>query len=249
MSPQGSRLLGVAGAFPERPRPIGDKKVVALRLVVGAVALWGLLSLIGMFVTRILDSGRGGSIERSISVWFVAHRTVPWNSITLYMDDLANTRTVIAITVILVLLLRMRLGRWYESGIIITAVTGEVVVFVAVTLSVHRARPSVVRLDKSPPTSSFPSGHTGASLALYGCIAILLLWIYGRSWKTQFAAVVLFCLPIAVALSRLYRGMHHPSDVLAGALCGGLWLITVISTLLPRRADLKFNNKQPMNLR
>ena len=99
------------------------------------------------------------------------------------------------------------------------------------------------------PTSSFPSGHTGAAMALYGAIAILLLWIYGRSWKTQFAAFVLFCLPIVVAVSRLYRGMHHPSDVIAGAICGGLWLAIVMSTLLPRRKNMDFNNMPRTSLR
>ena len=249
MSPQGSRSSGIARGIPARPKPIGDKKIVALRLVGGAAALWGLLSLIGVLVTHVLISGRGRSMDRGVDVWFVAHRTVSWNSITMYGNDLANTKTVIAVTVVLALLLRWRLGRWYESGIIVTVMTGEVLVFVAVTLIVHRARPSVARLDKSPPTSSFPSGHTSAAVALYGCIAILLLWIHGRSWKTQFAAVVLFCIPVLVALSRLYRGMHYPSDVLAGALGGGLWLFIVISTLLPQRGNMKFNNKQPTNLR
>lgn len=248
MSPQGSRPVGNSGVVTQ-PHPIGDKKMVALRLIGGAIALWGLLALIGLFVTRVLDKGHGGSIDRSINVWFVAHRTTSLNSATLYVDDLANTKSVIAIAVVIVLLLRLRLGRWYESLTIITVIVGEVAIFVSVTLTVHRARPAVVRLDKSPPTSSFPSGHTGAAMALYGAVAILLLWIYGRNWKTQFAAFVLFCIPIVVAVSRLYRGMHHPSDVIAGALCGALWLLIVMSTLLPRRRNLDFNNMPRTSLR
>lgn len=107
---------------------------------------------------------------------------------------------------------------------------GELLVFYAVTAIVHRPRPPVVRLDVAPPTSSFPSGHTAAAFALYGCIAILVLWIYGRRPATRVAVVVLFCLPFVVGRSRLYRGMHYPSDVLAGALTGGLWLLLVITT-------------------
>ena len=42
-----------------------------------------------------------------------------------------------------------------------------------------------------------------------------------------------------VGLSRLYRGMHYPSDVLVGALTGGLWLLLVITTLLPRQDSAK----------
>jgi membrane-associated phospholipid phosphatase len=218
----------------ERPRPNFDKEVIALRLIGGAIVLWGLLSLIGVLVKHVLAFGRVGRWDKSIELWFVAHRTVSFNTYTSFANDLANTRTVIAIAFVLLLLLRWRLRRWYESWIIITVMVGEVIIFLAVTLTVHRHRPPVVQLDKSPPTSSFPSGHTAASMALYGAMAILLLWIYGRSWKTIILAVLFFCIPVVVALSRLYRGMHYPTDVLAGAFGGGLWLLIVISTLLPK---------------
>jgi undecaprenyl-diphosphatase len=107
---------------------------------------------------------------------------------------------------------------------------------------VHRPRPDVVQLDAAPPTSSFPSGHTAAAIALYGCLAILLLVIFARRPAAQVAAFLLFAVPVVVGLSRLYRGMHYPTDVIIGALGGGLWLLVVITTLLPARRtsrDLK----------
>ena len=91
----------------------------------------------------------------------------------------------------------------------------------------------------APPTSSFPSGHTAAAIALYGCLAVLLMWVYGRRPATRVAAVVLFCIPVVVGLSRLHRGMHYPSDILVGALGGGLWLLLVITTLLPHRGAVE----------
>jgi membrane-associated phospholipid phosphatase len=216
-----------------------DKKVIALRIFGGALALWGLLSLIGVFVKHILAYGRAGVWDHQVEVWFVARRTGSLNMLTSYANDLSNTRSVVAITILVALILRWRLGRWHESWILITVMVGEVVVFLAVTLTVRRPRPSVVQLDKAPPTSSFPSGHTMASIACYGAIAILLLWIYGRNWKTFFIAVLLFCIPIVVGLSRVYRGMHYPTDVLAGALGGGLWLFLVSSTLLPKDGKMQ----------
>lgn|ERR1022692_837308 len=220
---------------PAPPHPVGDWKIVALRLVGGAIALWGLLSLIGLFVTHVLAHGRVHRLDLGVDVWFAAHRTAAFNHLTAVGAGLAETQTAIAVTVVVVLVLRWRLGRWYESCVLIAATAGELLIFLAITATVHRPRPPVVRLDAGLATSSFPSGHTAAATALYGCIAILLVRTYGRRPATRVAVVAAFCLPVIVALSRLYRGMHYPTDVMAGALTGGLWLLVVISTLLPRQ--------------
>jgi membrane-associated phospholipid phosphatase len=220
---------------PDRPHPVGDRKVIALRLAGGVVVLWGLLSLLGLLLTHLLRPGAVHSADRGVDVWFAAHRTHALNTATLIGTSLAQTYTVIAVTVVVVLLLRWRLGRWYESWILIAAMAGELLIFLSVTEIVHRPRPHVHRLDMAPPTSSFPSGHTAAAVALYGGLTILMLWIYGRRPATRIAAVVLCCIPVIVGLSRLYRGEHYPTDVLAGALLGGLWLLVVFTTLLPRR--------------
>jgi membrane-associated phospholipid phosphatase len=219
----------------ERPHPVGSRKVVALRLAGGAVLLWGVLVLLGLLLTHVLYRGPAHRADLRVDLWFAAHRTSLWNDVTLVGTSMAQTETAIGVTILLVLLLRWRLGRWYESGVVITVMAGELLIFFGVTATVHRPRPPVARLDVAPPTSSFPSGHTAAAVALYGVIAVMVLWMYGRRWATRVAVAVLCCVPVFVGLSRLYRGMHYPSDVLAGALTGGLWLLIVISTLLPQR--------------
>jgi len=220
---------------PERPHPVGDGKVVALRLGGGFIALWALLSGLGLLVTHVLGSGRLYDLDRGVDEWFAAHRSGPWNTVSAFGSGVANTQTAIIVTVVAMLFLRLRLGRWYESLIVGVAIGGELLLFLAVTATVHRPRPPVSRLDAAPPTSSFPSGHTAAAVALYGSLAVLLLWVYGRRTAIKVVACILFAIPILVALSRLYRGMHYPSDVIVGALGGALWLLLVITTLLPRQ--------------
>jgi membrane-associated phospholipid phosphatase len=231
--------LSSAGHAAKRPHPAGSWRIVALRLAGGAVVLWGLISSIGLLLTHVLVSGPVHSADRGVDVWLAARRTGLWNTVTSVVTSIAQTYTVVAVTVVVVLLLRWRLMRWHESLVLVTVMAGELLEFLAVTLTVHRPRPPVARLDVAPPTSSFPSGHTAAAVALYGCIAILLLWVYGRRRAALTGAVVLWCIPVIVGLSRLYRGMHYPSDVLAGALTGGLWLLLVITTLLPREGPAK----------
>lgn len=218
------------------PHPVGDRKVVAARLVGGAVALWGALSLIGLLITKVLSTNGSPPWDRGVDTWFAAHRTPALDTATVFGSAISNTQTVIAVTVVVVLLLRWRLGRWYESWVVVAAITGELLVFLAVTATVHRARPPVIELDVSPPTSSFPSGHTAAALALYGCLAILVVRLW-PSTATRVLAFLLFCLTLVVGVSRLYRGMHYLSDVVVGAIGGGLWLAVVVTTLLAHRTS------------
>ncbi|HEX3491495.1 MAG TPA: phosphatase PAP2 family protein [Streptosporangiaceae bacterium] len=216
------------------PRPALDAKAVALRLVLGWVAIWGLISLLGLLETRVLNTGPVHAADLGVDVWLAAHRTPVWNGITHVGTSLATTMTVICVTAAVALALRWLLGRWHESLALVTVMVGEILLFLAASSTIHQDRPPVPRLDRAPPTSSYPSGHTAASTALYGCLAVLVIWIYGRRPAARVVAGVLAFLPVFVAFSRMYRGMHYPSDVIAGALLGGLWLLLVVRTLLLR---------------
>jgi undecaprenyl-diphosphatase len=194
------------------------------------------MCLLGLLMAHVLGSGPVHTADLGVDKWLAARRTGAWNDITAVGTNMAQTPTVIGMTAAVVLLLRWRLGRWYEGLVLIVVMVGELVIFISVTEVIERNRPAVPHLDPAPPTSSFPSGHTGAAVAMYGGLAILLLWVFGRRPATRAIAAVLLLVPVFVAFSRLYRGMHYPSDVLAGALLGGTWLLLVTATLLPRRA-------------
>ena len=101
-------------------------------------------------------------------------------------------------------------------------------------MNVDRARPDVPKMDESPPTSSFPSGHTSASVALYVGMAFILATLVRRTW-VKWMCWVLVLVPVAVAASRLYRGMHHPSDVTASFL-NGILCVTISARAILNRA-------------
>ena len=222
---------------PAPPRPAGDKKQVALRLGAGLVLIWGVITLLGLLLTHVIGPGPLHRADLGVDKFFAAHRSRVWNDVTYVGTNIAQTETVIGITIVAVALLRWRLGRWYEAGVLVTTIVGELVIFLCVTLVVHRPRPPVHRLDVAPETSSFPSGHTAAATALYGCLIVLLIWLSRPRARpaVRAAVAVLACLPVVVGLSRLYRGMHYPSDVICGALTGGLWLLVVTTTLMRRQ--------------
>ena len=119
------------------------------------------------------------------------------------------------------LALRLWLKRWREPLFLCAAVTAQALVFLLTTLAIDRRRPAVEHMDVSPPTSSFPSGHTSAAVALYVGIAVLMA-LRARSTGAKVAWwTLLLMVPLGVALTRMYRGMHHPSDVVASFVNGG----------------------------
>jgi membrane-associated phospholipid phosphatase len=96
----------------------------------------------------------------------------------------------------------------------------ETAIFLSIASLVDREPTQVDKLDLAPPTSSYPSGHVGASTALYLTFAILALRIK-RAWLRLTA--VLICrvvTPLRVAFARLYRGMHYVTHIVAGLVAG-----------------------------
>jgi undecaprenyl-diphosphatase len=230
-SVNGARLEGAPA------RVAGSQlRLAAIRLIASAVLLWAMLAGIGYVLTRWLNHSAFGRWDLSVDRWFVGRRTQFWNDATQVGSHAAETTTVIALAVVLVVGLRFVLGNWDASLFLALAVVGEVAIFVCVTLVIDRPRPRVAHLDTAPPTSSFPSGHVAAAVALYGALAVVV-WTYSRrEWLRVGAVVVAIAVPIVVGLSRLYRGMHYPTDVLAGVLLGALWLITVTLALMRPRS-------------
>ncbi|MFF4342901.1 diacylglycerol kinase family protein [Kitasatospora sp. NPDC001540] len=173
--------------------------------------------------------------EKGLVGWLAAHRTPALTTASDWLSALAFTPAIVAVTAAAAVLLLLR-HRWRAAALLAGAVALQATLFVTAAHLVDRARPDVVRLDGALPTSSFPSGHVGAATALYGGLGLLAL--HALRGRRRVLPVLLCALawtvPVLVAASRLYRGMHHPTDVVAGALNGAaaLW---VVAHALPAR--------------
>ena len=103
----------------------------------------------------------------------------------------------------------------------------ETACFVASAALVGRPRPDEVWRPEPPhATSSFPSGHTAAAFALHGTLADLLDR-HGASGTRLLGPLLRYGIPGAIGFSRVYRGQHHISDTVAGAILGR-WSATVV---------------------
>ena len=109
---------------------------------------------------------------------------------------------------------------------------GELGAFLAAATVVKRPRPGVTQLDQHLPTSAYPSGHEAATCCLYVAVAILVIG-HARAWWRWLFLVPAIAMPVLVALSRMYRGEHHPTDILASLLFAALWLTATVRLIKP----------------
>ncbi|MEV4537612.1 phosphatase PAP2 family protein [Asanoa sp. NPDC049518] len=197
---------------------------VMLRLLLPLVALYGLMIALGLFVTKVADGWWPFTVEDRANESLEAARSGPLTAASLVFSTIADTWSVIAVCVFAVVILLVTRRPWREPLFLACAVAAQAVIFLCTTLAIDRHRPEVEHMDVSPPTSSFPSGHTSAATALYCGLALLFaLRSTSRRWETVVWTVFVL-IPVGVALTRLYRGMHHPSDVIGSFVNAGACL-------------------------
>lgn len=111
---------------------------------------------------------------------------------------------------------------------LVVTILGALVLDLTLKYAFHRARPTPF-FAALPRTYSFPSGHALFSFCFYGVLAGLLM---GRT-RSRLAKVLIWTsaaiLVGAIGLSRIYLGVHHPSDVIAGYLAASLWVSTLLA--------------------
>jgi undecaprenyl-diphosphatase len=204
----------------DRSRPTLSEagRDLAVRVVVPMTAWWLVVMAIGWAITDGPLKELGVREER-LNRWLASGRTGLLDSITLFFSWTGATVSIIGVCLVVVAAVWWRTRRWWFAVVPLIAISAQALVFFFTTLLIDRERPHVEKLDDSPPTSSFPSGHTGAATGLYFTLALMALRIKHPGLRSLVVTVCLF-VPLLVASARLYRGMHHLSDVIVAIVNG-----------------------------
>src|ERR1700722_6064026 len=221
------------------------------RIAAGIVVTWvlivGALTGIGKLI-MISGNGNGNLLgDHTIPHWFAAHRTASLNHWSLIASNLGATQDILIVSVAACVVLVAVTRRWRPVIFIAVVMLGELAAFLTIAAIVKRPRPDVPHLDSNLPTSAFPSGHMAATTCLYVGIAILAI-VLARGWWRYLFLIPAIVMPVMIATARMYRGEHHPTDILASVLFAALWLTAATLLIKPATDARDGSSRGPLGL-
>lgn len=212
---------GVAETVGKSVPPWHPAAVFASGFFLGYLVLASATTLVGFAVTTwVLPMADLSSLDSRPVEWMAERRTPTLDALSLVGSEISGGFVIPAL-VGAVVIISVFQRRWLLAGFVLAAIVLESATYRTTVFFVDRERPDVERLEGLPADASFPSGHVAASIAVYCGFALLLTTTRFTSARARALIwTIAIAIPPIVAISRMYRGMHHPLDTLAGLLVG-----------------------------
>lgn len=203
----------------------------SIRLALGTTLFVGMLTAIAalFFFAWLTDEMLEGDVESfDYTVRAFVHQFAfpALTGVMQFVSFLGSTLFLVTLGIAAVITFHL-LKRRRATVIYAITTIGSAILLVTLKIAFKRNRPEPFFDTILPASYSFPSGHSLASFCFYGALAAIItvrvekLWLKIIVWT---AAAVLIAL---IGISRIYLGVHYPSDVLAGFIIGLIWVITI----------------------
>jgi membrane-associated phospholipid phosphatase len=161
-------------------------------------------------------------VDSALRDWVLAHRNGTLTEVMVNASRFGSTPSLIVIALAAAALLAWR-GRRADSLLVICASAGVFLLGPLLKALFTRPRPPAHEYLVAIDSWSFPSGHSLNSMVVLGLLTVLA--VRGRTGMTRVLVVAVGALLVLlVGFSRVYLGVHWPTDVLAGWLTGAVWL-------------------------
>ena len=196
----------------------------------------------------VVAGGATQAIDERALRWFDARRTPSLDEIALEVTALGNGVVLLVLVASVSVFLWETRHRWSVYLLLIAFVGGHILNDV-LKEAFDRPRPTIVEHVDIVSSMSFPSGHAMTSLITYGSVAYLVARLEPSSRLRATTWMLAILLILAIGISRMYLGVHYPSDVFAGFVAGLAWLAFVASAFTavrffsPRRPEIEQEEK------
>jgi undecaprenyl-diphosphatase len=169
-----------------------------------------------------VQSGSTQAFDDAVMRWMAAHQ-YPLIAQTMLEVTALGTGAVVAMVVFVGAMFLWLNKHKHSAILLLVANFGGIILNNLLKLGFDRPRPQIFKWGTYAASSSFPSGHAMSSVIVYGTVAYLAARLQRRAASRiltlTFAALVI----ILICVSRLYLGVHYPSDVAAGLIIGLAW--------------------------
>ena len=204
--------------------------VLGLSLTVGLVMI-GLGGWAFGAIVQDVIGGQTAHIDDPVHQLFIDHRDPELTSVMKAVSYLGSVWVLVGVALVVGLVWWARRRTWRPLFMALAAWSGAGLLTITVKALIDRPRPPASQWLVHVTGASFPSGHAGNSLALYGMVAALLA-AASSSWTRRVGvwagAVIVW---LAIGTTRLYLGVHWLTDVLGGYALGGMWLFSLLITV------------------
>ncbi len=184
---------------------------------------FGILYVVGYLLKNRTEGTWLGRFDDGVVRWLQTLRTPTLDEVSWVWSNAGDIRAILAISLVFCSIALAVWRQWRPVVFVVLTMVGELTLFLCTAASVQRGRPPVPQLDSPMSTSSFPSGHIAATMCIWVAVAVLIMDRVSSRWR-WFAVVLAVVVPAGVALSRMYRGTHHPTDLLGAAMLTALWV-------------------------
>jgi undecaprenyl-diphosphatase len=193
---------------------------LAAGLAISAFVVWAFIEL-----TDEVVEGESRTFDRIVLLWI--HSTFPG-----WLEGPIRIITALGYYWVVVPLLAVAVAFFYRKGwrlsavLLVVSIAGSIVLTTVLKGVFERARPELFDSGYQASFYSFPSGHATVAVGFYGMLTLVLA--YRLRGTARWTLVILGILVVLlIGFSRLYLGVHYPTDVLAGYLAALLWLVCV----------------------
>jgi undecaprenyl-diphosphatase len=156
--------------------------------------------------------------------WVIVHRTGPATDVMVNASRFGSTPSLIVIALAAAAWLAWR-GRRGDAWLIVAGSAGAMALGPLLKAIVERPRPALTEHVVAVNSWSYPSGHSLNSMAVIGLLTVLAARERPGALRRTLLTVLGAFLVLLIGFSRVYLGVHYPSDVLAGWLIGIIWLM------------------------
>ena len=193
---------------------------IAIIAIVGAILL---IFLFGLLADAVFDKSLTNP-DHNIALWSYSLASAP---LTFFLNVITEIGSPVGTGILTVITFGLLIWRKHYSlaWLLIILMVGSVILNESLKLIFRRTRPDLLPGGQHLSSYSFPSGHATGSICFYGFLIWLSFHFIKIPWLKWLAIAGAVLMILLIGFSRIYLGVHYPTDVLGGYLSGGSLLI------------------------